>query len=36
LFAKPVVPVPLDVSNVTGYVTDVLGTVVGFADSVHF
>jgi hypothetical protein len=36
LLAKPVVPVPLDVVKVTGQVTDVFGTVVGFADKTHF
>jgi hypothetical protein len=36
LFAKPLVPVPLDVSKVTGYVTDILGIMTGFAERIHF
>jgi hypothetical protein len=36
LLAKFVVPVPADVTNVTGKVTELFGTTVGVADTCHF
>jgi hypothetical protein len=36
LLAKLVVPVPLEVTKVTGQVIEVFGTTVGLADKIHF
>jgi hypothetical protein len=36
LFAKPVVPVPSEVSKLTGTVIEVLGTIVGVPVTSHF